>query len=288
MPLSRLQSEILRTLAAHRSPESYVAGSTPLHRDGPRFSSDIDIFHHREEQVAVTAAADGLILAGEGFLVEWIRQEPGIHAALVQRHGDSTRLEWVRDSDYRFYPAVADELFGYTLHMIDIVTNKALAAAGREVPRDVLDLLYIHETHLPLGAVIWAAVGKDPGYSPESLINEIRRNARYRADDYAALPIAEPIDAGDVARRLREALNQAEAFVRAMPVGKEGLLFLEDGRVVQPNPARLGDYEELAGRRYGVWPASPEIGSAMLEYQMGHPREVLREQADVLRDVAKR
>jgi hypothetical protein len=189
-------------LAAHRSPESYVAGSTPLHRDGPRFSSDIDIFHHREEQVAVTAAADGLILAGEGFLVEWIRQEPGIHAALVQRHGDSTRLEWVRDSDYRFYPAVADELFGYTLHMIDIVTNKALAAAGREVPRDVLDLLYIHETHLPLGAVIWAAVGKDPGYSPESLINEIRRNARYRADDYAALPIAEPIDAGDVARRL--------------------------------------------------------------------------------------
>jgi hypothetical protein len=51
--------------------------------------------------------------------------------------------------------------------------------------------------------VIWAAVGKDPGYSPESLITEIRRNARYRADDYEALVMAAPIDAGDIARRLR-------------------------------------------------------------------------------------
>ncbi len=236
----------------------------------------------------MAAAADGLILAGEGFTVEWVRQEPGIHAATVQRHGESTRLEWVRDSDYRFYPAIADELFGYTLHMIDIVTNKALAAAGREVPRDVLDLLYIHETHLPLGAVIWAAVGKDPGYSPESLINEIRRNARYRADDYAALPMSEPIDAGDVARRLRAALDDAEVFVRAMPDGKEGLVFLKNGDMTQPDPARLDEYEELAGRRYGVWPASPEIGSAMLEYQMTQARVVLREQADTLQGLSKR
>ncbi len=265
MPLSNLQSQILRALAAHRSPQSYVAGSTPLHRDGPRFSGDIDIFQHREEQVAVVAAADAVILTGEGFGVQWMRQEPGIHAASVQRRGESTKLEWVRDSDYRFYPALADELFGYTLHLIDIATNKALAAAGRQVPRDALDLLYIHDKHLPLGAVIWAAVAKDPGYSPESLIAEIRRNARYRADEYEALPMAEPIDAGDVARRLRTALVEAEAFVRAMPAGKEGLLFLKDGQAVQPDPAQLGAYEELSGRRFGVWPGSPEIGSAMLE-----------------------
>jgi hypothetical protein len=45
VPLSNLQSEILRLLAAHRNPESYVAGSVPLNRDGPRFSGDIDIFY---------------------------------------------------------------------------------------------------------------------------------------------------------------------------------------------------------------------------------------------------
>lgn len=265
MPLSKVQSEILRTLAAHRSPESYVAGSTPLHRDGPRFSGDIDIFHHREEQVAAAATADAAILTGDGFAVEWLRRDSGIYAAAVQRRGESTKLEWVRDSDFRFYPALADELFGYALHPIDIATNKALAAAGRQAPRDALDLLYIHEKHLPLGAVIWAAVSKDPGYSPESLIAEIRRNARYRADEYEALSMAEPIDAGDVARRLRAALSAAEGFVRAMPVGKEGLLFLKDGEAVQPDPAQLALYEALAGRRYSVWPGSSEIGSAMLE-----------------------
>jgi hypothetical protein len=265
VPLSKLQQEILRTLASHRDPESYVAGSTPLHRNGPRFSGDIDIFHHREERVARTAAEDVATLTAAGFTVEWLRQEPGIYAASVQKRGETTKLEWVRDSDFRFYPAVPDELFGYTLHLVDIATDKALAAAGRQAPRDALDLLYIHDHHLPLGAVTWAAVGKDPGYSPESLIAEIRRNARYRADEYEALLLAEPIDAGAVARRLRAALDAAQEFACAMPAGKEGLLFLEDGKPVQPDPHRLETYAELAGKRHGIWPGSSEIGSAMLE-----------------------
>ena len=71
-------------------------------------------------------------------------------------------------------------MFGYVLHFVDIATNNARAAAGRREPRDVLDLLTVHDRHLPLGAVIWAAVAKDPGFSPECLIAEIRRHARYR------------------------------------------------------------------------------------------------------------
>jgi hypothetical protein len=260
-----LQRDVLRTLAAHRDPESYVAGSTPLHRDGPRFSGDIDIFHDREERVAAAAAEDVATLEAAGFAVEWLRRAPGIYAASVTRREESTKLEWVRDSDFRFYPAMPDELFGYALDLVDIATNKALAAAGRQVPRDVLDLLHIHEKHLPLGAVLWAAVGKDPGYSPESLAAEIRRNARYRPDEYEALPVSAPIDAPTANGRLRAALDAAEAFMRAMPAGKEGLLFLEDGKPVQPDPSRLESYAELAGKRHGVWPGSPEIGSAMLE-----------------------
>jgi hypothetical protein len=260
-----LQHDILRMLAAQRSPDSFVAGSTPLHRDGPRYSGDVDIFHDSEERVESTALADAAILTSAGFVVEWLRQVPGIHAASILRQNESTKLEWVRDSDFRFFPAVPDELFGYSLHLVDIATNKALAAAGRRAPRDALDLVYVHEKHLPLGAVIWAAVAKDPGFSPESLIAEIRRNARYRADEYEALPMAEPIDAGFVARQLRGALEEAEAFAQAMPVGKEGLLFLENGQPVQPDPQRLDDYTELAGKRHGIWPGSSEIGSAMLD-----------------------
>ena len=173
----------------------------------------------------------------------------------------------VRDSDYRFFPAVADAVFGYRLHVADLATNKALAAAGRREPRDVLDLLYIHRHHLPLGAVIWAAVAKDPGYSPESLITEIRRNARYRADDYADLAVVAPVDAAAVSRALKISLAAADAFIAAMPAGKEGLLFLKHGEPVQPDPDNLAEYQEHAGCRRGLWPSSPEIGSAMLYHR---------------------
>jgi hypothetical protein len=64
---------------------------------------------------------------------------------------------------------------------------------------------------------------------------------------------------------LRAALEEADTFVRVMPAGKEGLLFLQEGRVVQPDPARLDAYAEHAGARHGHWPSSSEIGSAMLE-----------------------
>jgi hypothetical protein len=252
-------------LAEHRNPESYVAGAVPLNRDGPRYSQDIDIFHDREEAVAAAAEADAGLLGAAGFRVRWLRREPGFHGAVVEHHGDHMRLEWARDSDFRFFPTIRDDVFGYVLHVIDIATNKTLAAAGRSEPRDVLDLLTIHDRHVPLGAVVWAAVSKDPGFSPEGLIGEIRRNARFLSDEYADLSLVEPVDAGAVARRLRAVLNEAEAFVRAMPVGKEGLLFLKGGRPVQPDPANLGGYTEHAGSRHGHWPSSPEIGSAMLE-----------------------
>ena len=64
----------------------------------------------------------------------------------------STKLEWVVDSDFRFFPALPDELFGYVLHPVDLATNKVMAAAGRREPRDVVDLVMIHEQVLPLGS----------------------------------------------------------------------------------------------------------------------------------------
>ena len=264
MPLSRLQSDVLRRLAAQRNPEIDVAGAAALNRDGGRFSQDIDIFHDREEAVARAAEADAALLAADGFALHWLRREPGMHAADVRRRNEATRLEWARDSDFRFFPAVPDDLFGYRLHVADLATNKALAAAGRREPRDVLDLLFIHEKHLPLGAVVWAAVAKDPGFCPENLIAEIRRNARYLADDYAGLDLPEPVDAASVSRRLRAALDEAEIFVRFAPAGKEGVLFLKDGAPVQPDPQTLAACVEHRGQRKGHWPSSSEIGSAIL------------------------
>jgi hypothetical protein len=267
MPLSSLQTEILLLLASHRDPESFVGGSTPLNRNTLRYSGDIDVFHDREERVSAAALADARTLQAAGYSVTWLRQLPSIYTAQISAANRSTRLEWVTDSDFRFFPAVKDEsgIFGYILNPVDLAINKAMAAAGRREVRDVVDLVTAHETILPLGALVWAAVEKSPGFTPEGLVAEIRRNARYSAPEWKALVFAEPIDPVSVLARLRAALEDAEAFVARMPTEKAGLLFLENGRVVQPNPDHLDRYQTHAGQRRGHWPASGEITSAMLE-----------------------
>jgi hypothetical protein len=249
----------------HRDPESYIAGSTYLTRRGARYSDDIDIFHDREERVARAAEDDVTALTAEGMNVQWQRREPLLYQALVSAAGDTTRLEWVVDSDFRFYPAQRDPDFGYVLHPVDLATNKIMAAAGRREPRDIVDLIDIHDSILPLGAVAWAAVGKSLGFTPEGLINEVRRLARYRDDDFKRIASDPPVDADRVMRRLRQALEEADAFVRRMPTEKIGLLFLESGEAVQPDPNRLDTYVTHAGARRGHWPSSSEIGHAMLE-----------------------
>jgi len=265
MPLSKIQSEILQLLASHRDPESYVAGSTPLNRNAPRYSGDIDIFHDREERVRQAAELDSALLQANGFTLQWHRREPLIYTAFLNRSNESTKLEWVADSDYRFFPAIPDEDFGFILHPVDLATNKAAAAWGRREPRDIVDLLTVHDRVLPLGATIWAAVGKSLGFTPEGAINWIRRTARYSPEDFARMASDPPVDPAATMSRLRELLEEAEAFAARMPTEKAGLLFLDNGRVVQPDPDHLDQYETHAGQRRGHWPASAEIGSAMLE-----------------------
>ncbi len=113
--------------------------------------------------------------------------------------------------------------------------------------------------------VIWAAVEKSPGFTPEGLIAEIRRSANYPAAEWRALLTTEPLDPQLMTRRLRAALDEAEAFVTRMPSEKLGLLFLQSHKVVQPDPARLESYHAHAGQRRGQWPTSSEITAAMFE-----------------------
>jgi hypothetical protein len=249
---------------AHRDPESDIADSTYLTRRGTQLSGDIDIFHDHEDRVARAAEEDVAALTAEGMNVQWQRREPLFYQASVSAADDTTRLEWVVDSDFRFYPAQRDPDFGYVLHPADLAPNKIMAAAGRREPRDIVDLIDIHDSILPLGAVAWAAVGKSLGFTPEGLINEVRRLASYRDEDFKRIASEPPVDAGLVMRRLRQALEDADVFVRRMPTEKIGLLFLKSGQAVQPDPEHLDAYATHAGARRGHWPSSSEIGHAML------------------------
>ena len=271
MPLTRIQTDVLRLLATHRDPESYVARATPLNRNAPRYSGDIDVFHDREDRVATAALDDSKSLEAAGYQVTWLRQMPLIYTAEVKHGNEGTRLDWVVDSDYRFFPTVPDETFGYLLHPADLAINKVMAAASRRDVRDLVDLVTIHETVLPLGAVIWAAVEKSPGFTPEGLIAEIRRTAHYPAAEWRELRATEPVDPKETLSRLRNALADAEAFVTRMPSDMLGHLFIEDGEVTQPDPGRLESYEPHAGQRRGHWPTNPQIAADMFARLFSKP-----------------
>ena len=69
VPITKFQSDVLRSLAAHRSPDSYIAGGVAINREGPRYSADIDIFHDSEARLESAARTDASVLTAEGYIV---------------------------------------------------------------------------------------------------------------------------------------------------------------------------------------------------------------------------
>jgi hypothetical protein len=272
VPISKFQSDVLRLLAAQRSPDSYIAGGIAINRQGPRFSGDIDIFHDTADRQASAVKADEAVLTGAGYTITWPpTQRTGKHEATVEKDGEQMQLEWVTDSAFRFFPTQADELFGYVLHPVDLATNKASAAADRRVPRDVVDLVTIHENILPLGAVVAAAVGKFPGTTPEEMLAEITRHSRFTAEEFQVLATDQPIDVRALHRRIRGMIEDAESFIAKLPSDAVGVIFMDGGKAVQPDVAALDKYQRNPGAPSGLWPSSPEISHAMLE-RYGKPK----------------
>src|SRR5688572_7254981 len=112
------------------------------------------------------------------------------HRALITGDGEALHLDWAVDSDFRFFPLEPDPAFGYRLHLLDIATNKVLAAAGRNLIRDVVDLRTLIRSVLPLSALVWAASGKDQGLTPWFILGEFKRTAHYRQEEVDVLSLA--------------------------------------------------------------------------------------------------
>src|SRR5205809_5016575 len=131
MALTRLQRDVCRLLAAARreSGESYVSGGVALTvaLGMSRISRDIDVFHDTSEAVARSWDRDRNILERSGYAVSVVRERPGFVEAVVAREGGRLVMEWARDSAFRFFPLLADEDLGLTLHPFDLATNKVLA-----------------------------------------------------------------------------------------------------------------------------------------------------------------
>jgi hypothetical protein len=246
-------------LAKNRNPESYVAGGAVINREpnALRISEDLDVFHDVAASVAVSAEADANALAEAGYAVIWTLRSEGMLRAGVTRERDCVRLDWTTDSAFRFFPVIPDEDFGYCLHQADLATNKVLALAGRSEVRDFLDTLLIDQTYLSLGAVIWAACGKDPGFTPGLLLSQANHHSRYQQSDLASENLARPIDLRELKQHWLGARDRAERLFEALPAAELGCLYLNPGGIpVTPDPA-APDFPTLKrhfGSIRGAWP----------------------------------
>lgn len=259
MPIGNFESAILRLLAAQRSPDSYVGGATVLHQSpgSPRASRDVDLFHDEEEAINAAAQADLQALQRAGFLVEVQQPQPGFVRAFVSRDGQKTKIEWVRDSAFRFFPVEPDTQLGWRLNFWDAATNKLLAFAARMKLRDYLDVMFLHEQHLHLGALAWAAAGKDPGLSAEWIIDWGGRQARLQGQDAGQLQLTQPPDLHELRLRWAKAAEEALALIEKLPVSERGCFYLDaKNHPVVPDPAASGFAKLMRhfGSIKGAWP----------------------------------
>jgi hypothetical protein len=264
VPLTPLQAEIARLLSANRTPDSYLAGGAALNIEpnSKRYSNDLDYFQDSEARVASAFSADRETLERAGYGVKVLLQQPGFVRAIVSKAKATTKVEWAHDTAWRFLPTLRNDTSGYQLHPIDLAINKLLALAGRNEPRDFLDVMEAHRFLLPLGAQCWAAAGKDPGFTPSLLLDLLRRRGNLRPEDIARLHLREVPDLAALKREWLTALAAAEAFVSSRPPEELGCLYYSRAeRSFVGDPERVRTAARHYGRPGGVLPLlSPDDG----------------------------
>lgn len=256
MPLTEFQAELARLLSENRTEDSFLAGGAAIliEPNTRRFSNDLDYFHDSEQRVQDAFRADRGLLEAHGYTVSVGLQQPGFVRAIVIRSPDATKVEWAHDSAWRFLPAVRDTRVGYLLHPVDQAVNKVLALAGRDEPRDVIDTVHVHATVLGLGPLCWAACGKDPGFTPLSLFELLRRRGRIRPEDLARLDLAAPVDVHELKREWLSALDAVEPFVASRPPEEIGCLYYSRTLEAFVDPNLVQDFVPHFGRPGGVLP----------------------------------
>jgi len=265
MAVTEFQSGILKLLAArrHAKGESYVAGGVALNLvlATPRRSRDIDLFHDTTEALADTWASDRAALRSAGYDVVVRREAESFIDAQVSMGDEGTAMQWTRDSAFRFFPLVEDSLMGLTLHPFDLATNKVLAMAGRSEVRDWVDVLNCDTRLQPLGYLVWAACGKDPGYNPMSLLAIIRRQHYSEAEVRTLDFEGRPPDAAALGRTWHNALDVAAAVSRLLPAEQVGTCVLsQQHELYRGDPESLAESIEQGGLFFhngqirGSWP----------------------------------
>lgn len=199
------------------------SGSLRTLLNTPRLSRDIDLFHDTDAALIASWLGDRKLLQAAGYGAMVLRETAAFVEAVVSRDDESVLIQWARDSAFRFFPLLEDALLGLVLHPFDLATNKVLALAGRLEARDWIDVLNCHDYIQPLGYLVWAACGKDPGFSPASLIAAARRSSRYSQVELDELAFAgTPPNARILGVKWHRILQEAVSICDCLPPADVG------------------------------------------------------------------
>lgn len=232
MALTGFQCELLKTLAANRvaNAGSYVAGGLAFNHTlkTPRVSRDIDIFHDSREAMFRSWEADRETLEQFGCAVRPRRVLDYFIEAEISKDGNRTEIQWGTDSAYRFFPLVPDPVVGFTLHPLDLAANKFSALVGRAEPRDWIDAITAIRELQPLICLLSVACGKDPGYSPKSMLEFIARRHYNQVElDEKILPTG-AYNAAELCRFWHEEVARAWEMADVLPREEVGKAVMTD------------------------------------------------------------
>jgi hypothetical protein len=181
--------------------------------------------------------------------------------AKVFRGKDDMSLDWAHDTAWRFFPIVHDPVLGWRLHLFDMAVNKALALSGRTETRDYVDILELGRRYT-LEAIVWAACGKDEGFSPLFLLKMMRRFAKTVRGELDKIK-ARDLDPIEMKMEWIEMCDQAEAAVidlaNTRPEMPIGVAFVD----AKGEPGWIGRDPSLRVHRLslrGSWPETMEGG----------------------------
>ena len=258
MPITAFQKTVLALLKSNRSPDSYVSGDAAINRssDSLRFSDDIDFFHDADLAVTEAFQSDRAILISAGYSFETQISQPSFYRATVGKTSEQLKLEWVRDTAFRYFPVVDDEDLGYRLHDMDLAINKCLALANRSVVRDALDIIELNRNVLSLGAIVSAACGKDPGFTPDLMLEMMQRHMTFSPDQLAAESLTRPVDPIKLKKDLLGLLEQTRKSLRKIAAKNIGCLFTDKNGNVLTDLSKLipSQHTPHYGSIRGSWP----------------------------------
>ena len=196
-----------------------------------------------------------------GYTVAPRRELKTFIEAEVAKDGERTEIQWGTDSAFRFFPLIEDDVTGFTLHPLDLAANKLSALVGRTEPRDWIDVITCIRRLQPLVYLLSAACGKDPGFSPSSMLEYVaRRHYNQLEIDEKIMP-AGSYNAAELSRFWHGEIDRAREEVLFFPRDKAGTCVLDRGGGlykgdVQHLAAAMekGDVVFHEGRICGAWP----------------------------------